>query len=161
MTSRRTATERTSWIPQELHHYGQYFRSEPAASTQGSISTGTPPLCRLQKSIWLNWVECHASSLVEKRIGGNYVEINKEANRGCLTDGVHWRRPQISRRRKAGDPLLSKLVNVCHDMVFRKLNWEGEISVNSGRLNPLRLPENVVLIASSTREINEMLQKLS
>lgn len=79
----------------------------------------------------------------------NYFEIVNEASAIPIGKGV-----------KQGDPLSLKLFTTSRDMLFRKLNWEGDVSVTNGRLNHLCFANDVIHNVNYAREMNKMLQEL-
>lgn len=98
-------------------------------------------------------------ALVEERIHENCVGIVKEAKTGCSADKTLFTnsvRVANEKGVRQSDSLSPKLFRTCLDMVFRKLNWEDGVSVNGKWLNHLRIVEDMVFIAKSAREVNDM-----
>ena len=63
---------------------------------------------------------------------------------------------------KQGDPISPKLFTSILENQFRKLNWVDEgININGERLTNLRFADDVVLIAKSAEELEQMLDSLN
>lgn len=69
-----------------------------------------------------------------------------------ITEFVNKVRIPVEKRVRQGVPLLSKLFNACLEMVFYKMNWEGEGSVNDELFNYSLFADDIVLILNNARE---------
>ena len=69
---------------------------------------------------------------------------------------------EIRRGVRQGDPLSSFLFNCTLESVFREMDWSKKgINVNGEYMNNLRYADDVVLIATSEEELEEMIQELN
>jgi len=63
---------------------------------------------------------------------------------------------------KQGDPLSAIIFNCVLEDVFRELDWDKKgININGEYLSNLRYADDVVLVASTKKELNEMMQDLN
>lgn len=63
---------------------------------------------------------------------------------------------------RQGDPLSPPLFSCLLEEIFRKLNWSDKgVSINGEKINNLRFADDITLIASSEKELEQMLEELN
>lgn len=72
---------------EELQRYGFFFHSESVVGLSKGVQVSPMlPFHRLPKGIWTNELNTALRALVKEGNERNYVEVIKEANKGCSTD---------------------------------------------------------------------------
>ncbi|KHN77297.1 Retrovirus-related Pol polyprotein from type-1 retrotransposable element R2, partial [Toxocara canis] len=102
-------------------------------------------------------------ALVDQGISSEYVSLLKEANYGCSTEITLFDRAvRIPLRRgvQQDDTISPKLFTACMEMVIRKIKWKGGIIIDGEKLNHLRFAGDIVLFASNSTELTQMLREL-
>ncbi|KHN80360.1 Retrovirus-related Pol polyprotein from type-1 retrotransposable element R2, partial [Toxocara canis] len=102
-------------------------------------------------------------ALVDQGISSEYASLLKEANSGRSTEITLFDRAvRIPLRRgvKQGDIISPKLFTACLEMVKRKIKWKGGIIIDGEKLNHLRFADDIVLFASNSTELTQMLREL-
>ncbi|CAG9793426.1 unnamed protein product [Diatraea saccharalis] len=69
---------------------------------------------------------------------------------------------KIERGVRQGDPLSPKIFIAVLECIFRNLNWEKKgISLEGCKLNHLRFADDIVLMAETAKELEELIQQLN
>ena len=105
------------------------------------------------------------NSLRTQGISENLIELLEYIYvKGTATIKMHTETNKIKIKRgvRQGDTISPKLFSACLEEVFNKLDWDNKgIRIDGEYLNHLRFADDIVLIAESVEELQEMLNDLN
>ena len=103
-------------------------------------------------------------ALKDQGIHPAYVKLLQEANSNCTTDILLTPEINVSipveKGVKQGDTISPKLFNACLESTMRTMTLTGGINVNGENLNHRRFADDIVLIATTTTELQQMIQEV-
>ena len=126
------------------------------------------PLCLIfvdfEKAFDSVEIDAILKSLLQQGIEEQYIKLLKDIYSEC-TPTVHLKnegiRIHINKGVRQGDTISPKLFTSCLEQIFHSINWENKgVNVNGEMLNHLKFADDIVLIATSWKDAEEMLEDL-
>ena len=89
-----------------------------------------------------------------------YVKLLQEANSNCTTDILLTQKFPVEKGVKQGDIIPPKLFNACLEPTMRTMTLSEGISIDGENRNHLRFAEDIILIATTTTDLQQMIQEV-
>ena len=108
------------------------------------------------------------NALVSQGVSNHYVDILEDVYDGCTTEIKLFEQPitiPIGRGVRQGDTISPKLFTAALEEVFKTLDWNGRracgITMEGQRLTHLRFADDIVLIGTSKKDVEQRLEELN